>query len=146
VIEQDVMAFLSANPQELDDISLSGMYDACTMGQLRLNATGSIVLNIPFPCNGTQLADGTVFTMSTCNNNVLPWQEYAVQQAATLMPELDMHKFQHRVLILPVIMTSVVEGQWARDKDLNFRHCKSRNAFVLLTVRIRPTFGSMQKV
>ncbi|GAX75603.1 hypothetical protein CEUSTIGMA_g3047.t1 [Chlamydomonas eustigma] len=107
---QAVMSFLSGDPHVPDGISLSGMYDACTMGQLSLNATSSIALNIPFPCNGTQLDDGTVFTMSTCNNNVLPWQEYAAQQAAILMPGIDMNQFQHRVLILPVIMTSVVEG------------------------------------
>lgn len=54
--------------------SLAGMYDTCSMGQVQLDTNATVVVNVPFPCNGT-LADGSQFSTNTCdNNNVVQWQ------------------------------------------------------------------------
>jgi hypothetical protein len=74
-----------ASPQRMMDYlnntqpqSLSGFYDTCTMQKVKLNTSGSVSFNIPFPCSG-KLADGTLFNTSTCDNNLFSWSFYAEQ-------------------------------------------------------------------
>ena len=81
------------------NLSLAGLYDACTMGKARLDAAASLVLNVPFPCSGRTL-DGTPFTTRTCaDDNPVRWQTFAQEHAEGLGH--DLAPYHHRVLLLP---------------------------------------------
>ncbi len=84
------MQFLgSTQPQ-----NLAGMFNACTMGQLRLDASNSKAFNVPFPCQGNT-SDGTKFGTTSCSADILNWQTYAAEYVANSL-KVDISGFQHR--------------------------------------------------
>ncbi|KAG1677805.1 hypothetical protein FOA52_008569 [Chlamydomonas sp. UWO 241] len=105
VTPDEVRAFLGGGA---GGANMAGLYDACTLGTTTLDAAGSVVVSVPFPCDGV-LADGTRFSTDTCaGGNVLSWQLFA-EEAARAQGVAALESFHHRVVILPRRLHDVIQ-------------------------------------
>ena len=103
---QAVMAFLGTTQPQ----NLAGYYNACTMGGVSLNVTGSVAYNVPYPCAGGGILDNKdTFKMDSCNNNVIPWQNYAENYVITKLG-VNLAPFAHRVILLPMNFHDIMTG------------------------------------
>lgn len=89
-------------------INMAGLYDSCSMGNTQVDAANSIVVNVPFPCQGTT-SDGSSFNTSTCDGNILQWQTYAADYAQG--QGYDLSRYHHRVILLPKSFHSLISRE-----------------------------------
>ena len=107
---------------------MAGLYDFCTMGNTQVDAANSLVINVPFPCQGTA-SDGSTFNTSVCDGNLVTWHTYAADVAQREGYNLD--RYQHRVLLLPKSFHSVMSGELLRAQPFRSCVCVAAHALIV---------------